>query len=136
MDYLLDSNAISDIAQGNHSIVRCFNRLDANDRAVTSVIVVGEVEFGLERMPRGKRQRETEENVRSVLDDLIVIPLMPEASSHYARLKYASELSGISLSDNDLWIAATIFAVGATLVTRDQDFSRIPGLLLEDWSNP
>jgi predicted nucleic acid-binding protein len=32
------------------------------------------------------------------------------------------------MGENDLWIAATARALGATLVTRDQDFDNIDGL--------
>jgi predicted nucleic acid-binding protein len=35
---------------------------------------------------------------------------------------------------NDLWIAATSIDLGAVLVTRDADFSRVAGLVIEDWT--
>ena len=38
------------------------------------------------------------------------------------------------MDENDLWIAATALALGATLVTRDSDFSGTPGLVIEDWT--
>jgi predicted nucleic acid-binding protein len=42
----------------------------------------------------------------------------------------AQQQSGLVLNENDLWIAATALALGATLVSRDTDFSRIDGLLV------
>jgi predicted nucleic acid-binding protein len=44
-------------------------------------------------------------------------------------LKVARQQRGLTLDENDLWVAATALALGATLVTRDGDFSGIPGLL-------
>ena len=37
------------------------------------------------------------------------------------------------MSDNDLWIAAIALAEGATLVTADEAFARVPGLKTENW---
>ena len=34
------------------------------------------------------------------------------------------------VDENDLWIAATALALGATLVTRDTDFNGIEGLMI------
>jgi predicted nucleic acid-binding protein len=37
----------------------------------------------------------------------------------------------MSMKQNDLWIAATAVATGATLVTTDKDFDHLNGLWLE-----
>ena len=45
------------------------------------------------------------------------------------------ETRGVVIGGNDLWIAATALAHGATLVTNNTaEFSRVPGLQLEDWT--
>jgi predicted nucleic acid-binding protein len=44
------------------------------------------------------------------------------------------ERKGLSLSANDLWIAATALALGAKLVTRDSDYAKIEGLPTENWT--
>jgi len=51
-----------------------------------------------------------------------------EAADHYADLKLTQQRRGLALDENDLWIAATALSIGATLVSRDADFSRIEGL--------
>ena len=38
------------------------------------------------------------------------------------------------MDESDLWIAATAIAIGAIVVTRDQDFRPIGGLMIEDWT--
>jgi predicted nucleic acid-binding protein len=52
----------------------------------------------------------------------------------YAAIKVASRRQGMNLNENDLWIAATGLAMGATVVTRDSDFQAIVGLPIVDWS--
>ena len=60
---------------------------------------------------------------------------MPEsAGDAYAAIKRTREERGLALDENDLWIAATASALGATLVTRDRDFSSVAGLLVADWT--
>jgi len=44
------------------------------------------------------------------------------------------ERKGTPIADADLWIAAITRATGGTLVTHNTgEFSRVSGLLLEDW---
>jgi predicted nucleic acid-binding protein len=56
------------------------------------------------------------------------------AADEYARLKGQTVSSGIQLSESDLWIVATATVVGASLVTSDADFARVPGLIVDDWT--
>jgi predicted nucleic acid-binding protein len=130
--YLLDTNAISDIVR-NHPKVR--ERLRAQtDIKVTSAIVQGEIRYGLERLPAGKKKRNLERKIKSVLKALPIEPVSDAVAEEYGRLKRALEIQGISLQDNDLWIASTAKTFGATLVSRDQVFIQIPGLPVEDWT--
>jgi len=52
------------------------------------------------------------------------------AGDFYAAVKLARQRSGLALDENDLWVAATALALGATLVGRDSDFAAIDGLLV------
>lgn len=43
----------------------------------------------------------------------------------------------MTIGGNDLWIAATALAHGATLVTNNTgEFTRVSDLVLEDWTQP
>jgi tRNA(fMet)-specific endonuclease VapC len=64
---------------------------------------------------------------------------MPDLAiaDHYAEIRTALESSGTPISEADLWIAATARSVGGTLVTNNsREFSRVPNLLIADWSKP
>ncbi len=57
-----------------------------------------------------------------------------EAAEHDARIRAAVETRGVVIGGNDLWIAASALAHGAPLVTNNTaEFSRVPGLVMEDW---
>jgi tRNA(fMet)-specific endonuclease VapC len=65
------------------------------------------------------------------------IPFDDRAAEHYGHVRahLASAGSLIGPNDpNDLLIAATARANGLTLVTNNtKEFSRVPGLVIEDW---
>jgi len=130
--YLLDTNPVSDIVR-DHPKVRA--RLGAQtEPKVTSVIIQGEIRYGLERLPAGKKKRDLERKTKSVFKALPVEPVTESVAEEYGRLKRSLELQGNSIQDNDLWIACTAKSLGAILVSRDQIFSQIPGLQVEDWT--
>ena len=102
--------------------------LNEGDRIVTCTIVRGEVLFGISRLPEGKRRAELEQAGRQFLDVFQCEPIPQRAGDFYAAIKLARSSRGLSLDENDLWIAATALSLGATLVTRDKDFTGIEGL--------
>ncbi len=63
----------------------------------------------------------------------------PDAAveDHYVAIRTYLEALGTPISEADLWIAATARAVGGTVVTNNTgEFSRVPGLTVEDWTIP
>ena len=55
----------------------------------------------------------------------------------YAVIDSHFQLQGHSMGKNDLWIAATAHATGATLLTTDKDFDPLtPMFIARDWINP
>jgi predicted nucleic acid-binding protein len=126
--YLLDTNAISDLIRGAAGIESWLSSAGQDDRVVTCTIARGEVLFGVARLPEGKRRRGLEERARPLLGSLPCEPIPERAGDFYAAVKLAQRRAGLVLDENDLWIAATALALGATLVSRDTDFSRIDGL--------
>ena len=98
------------------------------DRIVICPIVRGEVLFGIARLPTGRRRVRLEEASRQRLAVLPCEPIPEGAGDIYAALKLVRQQRGLTLDENDLWVAATALALGATLVSRDRDFAGIDGL--------
>ncbi len=99
-----------------------------DDRIVTCTIARGEILFGIRKLARGRRRSEFESKAQKLFSELPCEPIPPDAGDHYANVKLAQQRRGLSLDENDLWIAATTLAIGATLVSYDSDFLRIDAL--------
>jgi len=133
MIYLLDSNVcIGWLRRRNRKLVARIKREPRRNIAICSV-VLGELYYGAERSGVAYRAR----NIRE-LEQLQLrfasIPFNDSAAKAYGRLR--AHLTGLGqlIGPNDLLIAAIALANGLTLVTHNTaEFSRVPGLLLEDW---
>jgi predicted nucleic acid-binding protein len=130
--YLLDTNAVSDIVLGEAKITVRFSRHRFEVR--TSVIVRGEVQFGIERLPPGRKRTAIESLTSGVLSVIPCEPVSVLAADHYGAIRQATDAIGLTCDDNDLWIAATAIALDATVISRDKMMPRIPGLRVEDWT--
>src|SRR5205823_9160440 len=93
-----------------------------NDRVVTCTIARGEVMFGLKGLIQGRRRTALEAKAYKLFAAIPCEAIPPDAADHYADLKVSQQHRGLSLDENDLWIAATALAIDATLVSRDADF--------------
>ena len=104
--------------------------LDEDDRLVTCTIVRGEVLFGIGKLPAGRRRTELEQTGHQFLASLRCEPVPERAGDFCAAVKLARQQRGLTLDENDLWVAATALALDATLVSRDNDFAGIDGLVV------
>ncbi len=129
---LLDTNAVSDLMRDDPQVKARVGK--HSDPIATSAVVVGEIRYGLDRLPTGKKRSALEVRGQAILAAMRVESISQPIGEAYGRLKASLELQGLNLDDNDLWIAATALALGNVLVSRDQSFTRVPGLQVEDWS--
>lgn len=102
---LLDANAIKEVMQSQPRIQARVAALQT--QIGVSCIVLGEIQFGLERLPKGKRRADLESRAHGVLQGLSILPVTQAIALCYGNLKAEMEKLGITMSDNDLWIAAT-----------------------------
>jgi tRNA(fMet)-specific endonuclease VapC len=66
--------------------------------------------------------------------DYASLPFNDQAADQYGRLRAHLASQGTPIGPNDMLVAAIALANGLTLVTHNtREFSRVPGLTLEDW---
>ena len=60
-----------------------------------------------------------------------------QVEQHYVDIRVFLEAQGTSISEADLWIAATARAATGTVITNNmREFARVPNLLVADWTVP
>ena len=124
----LDTNAYTHLLAGDDSVL---DVLSNADYVYVPVIVLGELYAGFKG---GSREKDN----RSLLFDFLgkstvhIMPVTHHTAEVFGEIKHALKLAGTPLPINDIWIAAQTMEAGAFLVTYDQHFQRVPGLLL--WS--
>jgi predicted nucleic acid-binding protein len=119
---------------GHPQVEARLRTLSPTDQLLVCPIVVGEILFGLEVMPAGKRKNAIRQRAETVLSSLRCEPVPPEAAIQYARLKSVARRAGTTLDENDLWIASTAATLDAILVTSDSDYTRVSNLPVQDWT--
>ncbi|MBQ7594744.1 MAG: type II toxin-antitoxin system VapC family toxin [Synergistaceae bacterium] len=130
--YHLDTNICVAYLRGRNLDLR--KKVDAIDRndIKLSALVKGELLFGAYKSGR------IEKNLKQTLDFCSlyeIIPFDDFVLDTYGQIRAALELKGQKIGANDTIIAATALAHNATFVTNNvKEFSRIEGLLLEDWT--
>lgn len=134
MIYLLDSSALSDFMRRHPKLDAKLSSLSPDDRVITSAIVRGEIMFGISRLPEGKRRDSIAMQAQFAFSVIPCEPLMASAADHYASIKARQQKAGLSLDENDLWIAAAAADLKATVVTRDADFQRLAGVAVQNWT--
>ena len=129
MKYLLDTNALTAwIKKDARFIARIHTKTPA-DLAI-SVMTEHEVLFGIASNP-GLRLRTVTEGILKLLPRLTI---SSQEVSVAAKIRADLKLRGTPICPYDLLIAATALANNMVMVTHNtREFSRVEGLVLEDW---
>jgi tRNA(fMet)-specific endonuclease VapC len=131
--YLLDTNILSDLMRNSHGRAAQRYRELSDEQLCTSVIVAAELRYGAAK----RRSRYLGTRVAETLEGIEIVPLEPPADVVYGQLRVELERRGNLVGPNDLLIAAQAVALGMTLVTdNEREFSRVPGLKIENWLRP
>jgi len=131
MAYLLDTDTcVQHLRRRNGAITRKLATLDAADVQLCSV-VRAELIYGAFRSAKPVDNRAL---VEYFCRQFVSLPFDDQAAGTYAEIR--AHLTGIGqiIGPNDLLIAAIALTNTCTLVTHNtREFSRVPGLQLEDW---
>ncbi|MCB1763558.1 MAG: type II toxin-antitoxin system VapC family toxin [Gammaproteobacteria bacterium] len=128
--YLLDTNILSDLVR--HPQGKVAERIASlgENRMCTSIVVAAELRFGARKRGSDRLTKQLE----AILSALQIEPLEEPADRHYGELRSYLEKQGDSIGPNDLLIAAHALSLECVLITANvKEFSRVPGLLVENW---
>ncbi len=138
MNYLLDTNVISELIskQPDKKVVDWLDRLDPN-AVYLSVITVGEIRKGIEKLPHSKRK----DKVREWLEtDLLlrfegrILEITVEVMLVWGALTGRLEKEGRPMTAVDSLIAAITLHGGYCLVTRNElDFQNTGVTIINPW---
>ena len=135
--YLLETSTCSYLMANHTQVKDRLTSAQVTDYPFTCPIVRGEILFGVELLPVGRRRQFLESQANNLFSGLICDPIPESAGDFYSKIKRAAQELGTPLDECDLWIAATALALDAVLITSDSDFHRVQGLFglqLEDWT--
>ena len=136
---VLDTNVLSELMRPAPAPeVKHWLRACGDERLVTTAITVSEIEYGLARLPVGKRRRDLEDRFGALTGprfDFAVLPLEEQSARLSGRLRQLREAQGQSASAADMMIAAICKLQDAALATRNvKDFKDIGLALIDPWS--
>ena len=133
---LLDTNIVSDLMKGDRGVAanRARQAIEAGRVQLLgiSIVVQCELLYGLAKRP-SPRLRAAYDIEMSKLE---VFNLDAAVAVAYAQVRWRLEQQGTPIGPNDALIAAHALALGATLVSGDDAFERVPGLRVENWLRP
>jgi tRNA(fMet)-specific endonuclease VapC len=128
--YLLDTNILSDLARNPGGVVARQISKAGEDSVCTSIVVAAELRYGALKSASAKLS----ERIDLILSALEILPLEAPADREYAALRHYLTGQGTPIGPNDLLIAAHALAHNLTVVTGNvREFSRVPGLKVENW---
>lgn len=128
MILILDTSALSSLLNDDDRLVTI-----ATSPSYSSTIIPlatdAEARFGFQH---GNKHAENLKNYETFKQHFGLSVVAPDQDTAITYTELASwcRQNGISLSNNDLWIAATCIQFGGKLLTLDQDFARLPQVSL------
>ena len=128
--YLLDTNILSDLVRHPQGVVAARISKTGEAQVCTSIIAAAELRYGATKSNSTKLV----DRVDLILSAMEILPLEVPADHQYAALRHHLARQGTLIGPNDLLIAAQALANNLTVVTaNNREFSRVPGLKVENW---
>ena len=127
---LLDTNILSNLARNPRAVVAQQIAKAGEDTVCTSSIVAAELRYGAIKSNSTKLA----ERIDLILSALEILPLEIPADREYAAIRHHLTRQGTPIGPNDLLISAHALAIDLTVITANVgEFSRVPGLKVENW---
>lgn len=138
---IVDSNVLSEPMRPApaESVAQWFDRQPLDRLAITAV-TVGEILYGLDRLPDGRRKADLTARFVAVVRRAFsarVLAFDDAAAAACARIRDDRDRAGRPISVNDAMIAGIARSKGATVATRNlDDFEQCGIAILNPWTAP
>ncbi len=140
MKYLLDTCVLSELIKKKPSpeVVKWISKIDENNLFL-SVLTIGEIQKGIEKLPEGRKKDKLHQWVNYDLKDRFrnrIIDFDLKTATVWGQIQAHSELSGKAIPAIDGQIVATGISYGLAVVTRNTKDMEISGAILHNsWKN-
>ncbi len=129
--YLLDTNICIYAINGRQPKLNQYLFSISPFEIFVSAITVGELEYGAAKSHWGIRTRHV---MRTFLANFSILPFIEDDAILFGRLRAQLASLGTPIGAYDVMIAAQGITRDLTVVTHNtREFSRVPGIALEDW---
>ena len=138
--FSLDADTVNGIVRGNERLFQRLRSVPVTDRWVCTIVVEETIGKQVSHLNTLRSQRKTFGRESRFLAELVkalaafqILPYTDEAEQLYQSWTAKQKRVG----SNDCRIAASAILAGFTVITcNGKDFSAIPGVAWQDWSQP
>lgn len=103
---VLDTNVISEMMKPQpDSQVGIWLSRQSDQALVTTAVTIAEIEYGLQRLPEGRRKFEIQASFQAYMDRLSVLPLDDAAAYRAGQFRAIREAAGHASTISDMMIA-------------------------------
>ena len=132
MKYLLDTNICVFVIRGKSPLVLQRFVQSLPDELSISTVTLAELRYGADKSSNPGKNHSA---LNAFLAPIQIIGFDSECADYYGRLRSDLERRGLPIGPLDTMIAAQSLRLHVPLVTNNTgEFSRVPGLQLEDWT--
>jgi predicted nucleic acid-binding protein len=124
---ILDTNALSAFVDGEAAVGEILRR---QPRAALPVIVIGEFRYGI---AQSRRRAAYEAWLSAHLPQFEILAVTEETALAYAALRVGLRRSGRPIPANDAWIGALGLQHRLPVLSRDEHFDAVAGLIRVSW---
>jgi toxin FitB len=136
MKYLLDTCVLSELIKKhpNPKVIKWVSKTDENNLFI-SVLTIGEIHKGIEKLPNSKKKDELHLWVNYDLKERFrnrIINFDLQSATVWGQIQAHSELSGKAIPAIDGQIVATGISYDLTIITRNTKDMEISGAILQN----
>ena len=126
MKLTIDTNAYSELMRGNRVVI---GLIESAEEIIVPPIVLGELFTGFYR---GNRTEKNIEELDAFLEKpgVIIADINRSIAERYGFIVKYLKIQGTPIPTNDIWIAAIAMNTGSKLLTKDDHFENVPGIML------